>query len=445
MFRITLMLVAVLLVTMQSPLSFAKKAVWGGGYFPNTVLIDHEGQEKKFFDDLIKDKVVVINFIYTTCPDVCPMETAQMAQVSRVLGDRVGNDVHLISITIDPEHDTPEVLKEYRERFSANWSFYTGDRDDIIQIRRKLGLYVENIGGKKNNHNVNLIIGNQKTGRWMKRTPFENPHILADQIGNWLHGWKSPQKVKDFAKAPELRNISDGENLFRTRCMSCHTIDGSKSTYALGPDLLGVTLNRDRKWLIRWLRNPAKMIEEDKDPIAVSLYKRYNKVMMPNMDLGEADVVNLLEYFDEETQRQMGVKANSEASNPAAPALLKGDDVVAVMNSWVREALPGRVVNAGYMTLFNVGKEPLRLTGIESRNFDKVEIHEMVAVDGLMEMSELTQLVVPAGGSVSLEPGGKHLMMKGPIKDFIEGETLEMSLKFASGVTQILTVPVVKK
>ncbi len=450
-------ILGLVLVLGSSQTLLAKESVWGSNYFPNHVLIDHNGEEKRFFDDLIKDKVVIINFIYTTCPDVCPMETAQMGQVSRILGERVGKDVHFITVTIDPETDTPEVLKEYRDRFRANWPFYTGDKDQIINIRRKLGLYVEDIGGGENNHNVNMIIGNQKTGRWMKRTPFENPYVLADQIGNWLHGWKPTVVKKNFTEAPELRNVSDGENLYRTRCMSCHTLDGTRDRKAIGPDLLAVTINRDRQWLVDWLRNPEKMIKA-KDPIAINLYNRYNKIMMPDMNLGKADIADILEYIEARTKQIMTarIQNNSNSGDLSAGKAIRSvavskstfgrdRDSVAIMNSWVREALPNAGVNAGYMTLFNVGDKDLTITNIESESFDSIEIHQMASVDGMMEMSEIKNMLIPAGQSVVLEPKGKHLMMIGPTKDFIEGQTVEMSLTFDTASIQLMTVPVMNR
>ncbi len=101
---------------------------WGADYFPNVRLTTHEGDAVRFFDDLIKDKVVVINFMYTSCPDVCPLETAKLAELQAILGDRVGRDVFLYSITIDPKIDTPLVLREYAERYGARpgWQFLTG-------------------------------------------------------------------------------------------------------------------------------------------------------------------------------------------------------------------------------------------------------------------------------------------------------------------------------
>ncbi|MFT6097827.1 MAG: copper(I)-binding protein/cytochrome oxidase Cu insertion factor (SCO1/SenC/PrrC family) [Arenicella sp.] len=459
--RLAFAALGVISVLASSHTLMAKESVWGSDYFPNYVLTDHNGKEQRFFDDLIEDKVVIINFIYTTCPDVCPMETAQMGQISRILGDRVGDDVHFITITIDPETDTPAVLKDYRDRFRANWPFYTGDKDQIIDIRRKLGLFVEDIGGGENNHNVNMIIGNQKTGRWMKRTPFENPYVLADQIGNWLHGWKPTVAKKDFAEAPDLRNVSDGENLFRTRCMSCHTLDGTLDSKAIGPDLLAVTINRDRQWLVDWLRNPEKMIKAG-DPIAVNLYNRYNKILMPDMNLGKADIADLLEYLDDRTKEIMTARIKNKSSKSdvstgnfspvgasssvaSEPTFGRDRDSVAIMNSWVREALPGAGVNAGYMTLFNVSDKDLTITKIESESFASIEIHQMASVDGMMEMSEIKNMLIPAKQSVELKPGGKHLMMMDPDKDFIQGQTVEMSLTFDTGSIQLMTVPVMSK
>jgi cytochrome oxidase Cu insertion factor (SCO1/SenC/PrrC family) len=274
-------------------------------------LITHEGKTVNFFDDLIKDRIVAINFIYTHCPDTCPLETAQLVQVQKILGDRLGKDVFFYSISIDPENDTPSVLKEYRERFKARWTFLTGKKSDIIKLRRKLGLYVEEIQDGSNNHNVNMIIGNQATGRWMKRAPFENPYVLADQIGNWLTGWKAPPRGDNYANAPELRSIPRGEQIYRTRCATCHSLTGNELAGALGPDLLGVTQRREMDWLLNWLKAPDQMLK-NKDPIAMALYKQYNNLARPNMRLNKEEVLALLDYIDDEMQRVAGKSSNSQ-------------------------------------------------------------------------------------------------------------------------------------
>ena len=426
---------------------------WGANYFPNIPLTTQEGKTVHFFDDLIKDKIVAINFIYTRCPDTCPLETAQLVKVQDILGDRVGTDVFFYSISIDPKNDTPSILKEYKERFRARWTFLTGKEPDIVKLRKKLGLYIAEIQDGSNNHNVNMIIGNQATGRWMKRSPFENPYVLADQIGNWLEGWKRPPQGEDYAHAPNLRSIPRGEQLFRTRCATCHSIAGNELKGALGPDLLGVTERREPNWLLNWLRAPDQMLEK-KDPIAIALYNKYNKVAMPNMRLNKQEALDLIAYMDEESQRVLGKdkrtseKLGQEDSATSVTATFTvshtkpASDVVAIMNAWVREAYPDAKVNAGYMTLVNVGSQEVTLVKVESAAFEKVEVHEMAMVDGLMTMRELTNLVIPANGQVQFQPGGMHLMLMGPRQNLAMGQQVDMTLTFKSGVKQTVTVKV---
>lgn len=428
---------------LYSNVTYAAKSPWGVNYFPNVSLTTHNGKQVRFFDDLIKDKIVAINFIYTSCPDTCPLETAQLVRVQRILGDRLGKDVFFYSISVDPETDTPQKLKEYREKFGAKWTFLTGDNNDIIQLRRKLGLYIEEIQDGSNNHNVNMIIGNQKTGRWMKRSPFENPHVLADQIGNWLNGWKAKQRGGDYASAPKLRNISTGEQLFRTRCATCHTVTGKEPENALGPDLLGVSQRREKAWLYNWLRAPDQMLKQ-KDPIAIGLLKQYNNLAMPNMRLNQQEAADLIRYIDAETIR-LTRKSTPIFQPKSQPAKPPQTDVVAVMNAWVREAIVDSDINAGYMTLINVSNQVETLLKVDSSAFGSIEIHEMATVDGLMSMRQLQQLEIPPNGQARLAPGGKHLMMRNPTQSLKKGQNVDLTLTFKSGKKQSLSVKVEAK
>jgi len=281
---------------------------WGADYFPNIPLLTQDGRQVHFFDDLIKDKVVAINFIFTGCGDSCPVETARLRQVQKLLGERVGQDIFIYSISIDPYNDTPATLKRYAEKFAIGpgWTLLTGEAADIEQLRRSLGLYIEGLeNGRSKDHNLSLIIGNQATGRWMKASPFESPYILADRLANSLHNWKTASaQRRDYTQAPDIRPPSAGEQLFRTRCSSCHTLGDAEpgATHGIGPDLLGVTRQRDEAWLKRWLMEPDRMLAE-KDPLAMLLYAQYNQLAMPNMRLGETEVVALISYLEQETQR----------------------------------------------------------------------------------------------------------------------------------------------
>ncbi len=272
---------------------------WGADYFPNIPLVTQDGKTVHFYDDLIKDKVVAISFIYTHCGDTCPLETAGLRQVQKLLGDQVGKDVFFYSISIDPEHDTPKALKEYAKRFNIGpgWTFLTGTKTDTTLLRKKLGLYREETETKKlGEHNVSIMIGNEATGQWMKRSPFDEPKMLAWLLGRKLHNFKVASLVQQvsYAAAKQLPKISLGEDLFRSRCDSCHNLSAEDG---LGPGLQGVTQRRDRAWLTRWLKMPDRMLTE-KDPIAIELFNRYNKLSMPNLRLTDSDIEALIEYME---------------------------------------------------------------------------------------------------------------------------------------------------
>jgi len=288
---------------------------WGADYFPNVTLVNQHGKSVRFYDDMVKDKVVIIYFMYTSCEDTCPLETARLVNVQRLLGDKVGKDVFMYSITVDPANDTPEVLKQYAAKFNVGpgWQFLTGNEEDIMLLRTKLGLYSEaDAGNDTTDHNISLVLGNQRTGRWMKRSPFDNPYMLAAQVGSWLVNWKMPEvdNTNLYAKGPPKRSHSVGETLFRSRCISCHTFGGesqvgnnaAKGQQLTGPDLLGVTRKRDRAWLTRMIFEPDKMLAE-KDPIFMQLYTRYNKISMPNFRFSRVEVDALIDYMEAETLR----------------------------------------------------------------------------------------------------------------------------------------------
>src|SRR5207245_5768503 len=110
---------------------------------PNVVLHTQDDKVVPFYDDLIKDKMVTINFIYSTCADgTCPLITANLVQVQRLLGKRVGRDIFMYSITLNPRHDTPRVLKRYAGAYNVGpgWQFLTGPPDDMAVLRPTLSV-----------------------------------------------------------------------------------------------------------------------------------------------------------------------------------------------------------------------------------------------------------------------------------------------------------------
>jgi len=277
--------------------------------FPNVPLTTHEGKVVRFYDDLVRDKVVVINFVYTSCKDSCPAETARLKQIYNELDGRVGRDIFMYSISIDPDHDTPEVLNDFTRKFriGPGWLFLTGTEADTTLLRKRLGLYLEDIQQDDAiDHNISFIVGNDKTGKWIKRSPFDDPKILANLIGYELFDGAIQRTGKSYEEAPALTHSSRGAYLYRTRCVSCHTVgQGDKE---LGPDLAGVTRKRERDWLERWLANPSQLIDEG-DPIAVDLFKQYDEITMPNLRLNDEDIAALIEYLDQETRKLRAASA----------------------------------------------------------------------------------------------------------------------------------------
>ena len=275
---------------------------WGETHFPNVELTTQNGKKVRFYDDLIKGKVVAIELIYTTCKYNCPLETARMVQVQKLLGDRMGKDVFFYSISIEPEHDTPEVLKAYADKYHVGpgWLFLTGKPADIKLISRRLGLDSLPNGNDPDGHTPSLLIGNEATGIWMKNSALDNTKFMALKIEQ-LMGYGPQAQLVNVASTNKTEavklNIDKGQYLFATRCAACHTIgNGDK----IGPDLLGVTSVRDRAWLSRIITEPDKLIDE-KDPIATALFKKYKEIRMPRLGLPEADVNTLIEYMKTQT------------------------------------------------------------------------------------------------------------------------------------------------
>jgi protein SCO1 len=267
---------------------------WGANYFPNVSLVTQDGVTVRFYDDLLKGRSVAVNLIYTRCKDECPLETARMVQLQRILGERMGKDIFFYSISIDPEHDTPEVLKAYMQKYGVGpgWQFLTGKEDDIKLVAKKLGLSRRGDLINPDGHSASLMVGSEPTGRWMRNSAEDNPPFLAATIGNFL-GWRNTVAVKSYAEARPLA-LDKGEYIFQARCSTCHTIGKGD---AVGPDLMGVAARRDRAWLQRYIQVPDRVLAA-RDPVALGLYAKYEKTRMPNLGLGSEDAAAVVKYLE---------------------------------------------------------------------------------------------------------------------------------------------------
>jgi protein SCO1/2 len=185
-----LILAAATLVRAEAPGSGAQR-------FPNVALRTQYGTSVRFYDDLIKGKVVLINFMFTTCTSICPRTTANLVKVEEILGERLGRDVRIVSVSVDPANDTPEVLRKYAARYGTKpgWYFVTGKRSDIDLIRKKLGAYEDD--GDKTQHSGVLIYGNEATGQWAATPSLANPTTIARSVMRLVGSTKGTVKSSE--------------------------------------------------------------------------------------------------------------------------------------------------------------------------------------------------------------------------------------------------------
>jgi protein SCO1 len=153
---------------------------------PNVLLRTHEGALVRFYDDLIKGKTVLINFMYTACKDDCPLTMATLARVQRGLGPRSGRDVFIYSITVDPERDTPEVLDRYAKAFGAKrgWLFLTGTPGDVKRLRSGFGDDPDLPPGKSDHLNL-LSMGVEPLARWSGCPTWTTPQTILRYLA-WM-------------------------------------------------------------------------------------------------------------------------------------------------------------------------------------------------------------------------------------------------------------------
>jgi len=163
-------------------------------YFTDVELVNQDGKKVHFYTDVLKGKTVVVNAFFTTCTSVCPPMNRNMEKIQEALGDRVGKDVFFVSITVDPEVDTPVRLKEYSKKFHAGpgWMFLTGKKENLDWALYKLGQYVET----KDDHTTVFIIGNEPTGLWKKAFGMANVAELIQVVESVVNDKAEATKSK---------------------------------------------------------------------------------------------------------------------------------------------------------------------------------------------------------------------------------------------------------
>ncbi|HKI06286.1 MAG TPA: SCO family protein [Thermoanaerobaculia bacterium] len=161
---------------------------------PDVPVLDQDGKAVRFYTDLVKDRVVAVNFVFTTCTTICPPMGANFAKLQKLLGDRAGRDVHLISVSVDPTTDTPERMKAWAQKFGAGpgWTLVTGDRAEITRLLKSLGVYTASIS----DHTPLVLLGNDGRHQWTRAYGLAPPATLAELID----GMAAPAKDMNATK-----------------------------------------------------------------------------------------------------------------------------------------------------------------------------------------------------------------------------------------------------
>ncbi len=137
---------------------------------PNIAVQAHDGRRYRFYDDLVRDKFVMINFMYTNCEGICPTQTANLKATQKLLGDRVGRDIFMYSVSLKPHEDSPQVLQEYvtNHGIGPGWRFLTGKPEDIERLRVAVGFADLNpeIDRDISQHTGIMLYGSDSLNRW---------------------------------------------------------------------------------------------------------------------------------------------------------------------------------------------------------------------------------------------------------------------------------------
>jgi protein SCO1/2 len=150
-------------------------------YFTDLEVVDQNGRSLRFYSDVLKDRVLLINFVFTNCSDACPLMTQKLIQTRQLLVEAVRDDVWFVSISVDPERDTPEAMKDFAEKQGADdkrWIWLTGPKENLEFIVKRLGQYTREI----ESHTTLMLAANTRTRHWTRVMPMVPPAGIAEQM-----------------------------------------------------------------------------------------------------------------------------------------------------------------------------------------------------------------------------------------------------------------------
>lgn len=150
----------------------------------DTALVDQNGRAVRLLSDVLRDRIVVVNFIYTNCTDVCPMVSHTFSQLQDELGGMLDKQVQLVSVTVDPARDTPAVLKAYSAQHGARagWSWLTGTAANVTEALKGFGVYHPNF----ENHSGVVLVGDPRSGKWTRVYETEDAQQLLGKTREYL-------------------------------------------------------------------------------------------------------------------------------------------------------------------------------------------------------------------------------------------------------------------
>lgn len=164
-------------------------------YFTDVELVNQDGQKMRLYSDLLQGKTVIINSFFATCQGSCLPITRNLEKVQEALGDRLGKDARIISISVDPTVDTPAELKAFGKKFHARpgWYFLTGPKENVEFVLKKLGQFVAD---KQDHYNI-IIVGNERTGLWKKAFGLAKSDALVEVVESVLDDKGSEKTPED--------------------------------------------------------------------------------------------------------------------------------------------------------------------------------------------------------------------------------------------------------
>ena len=158
-------------------------------------LITQDGEVKSLKSDILRDRIVIVDFVYTTCTTVCPVLSAVLTQVQAQLGNRLGTEVMLVSISVEPQRDTPARLKDYAQKLRAGdgWLWLTGDKLAVDEVLKDFGAYTPNF----EDHPAMVLVGDAATGEWSRFLGFPGANHIVDKINEFAAARSAQSAVRE--------------------------------------------------------------------------------------------------------------------------------------------------------------------------------------------------------------------------------------------------------